>query len=293
MPFTPLLLILIAVILVADVAIVATASARRDHGSRRSTVRGLVRSGQQLGGAAGERVRAWRSMRSIRSGSASGRPGHRPAAPSREDARTAAAIEAFVADVDGRASDALRRRAPGEENGPTGESGTELSTGGQLATADARAEDRSDSPPSATWEALLADESERVRRFGRPATVVLAECPGLDIVAARLGAEAADRIVAEIDRVLHAESRATDRVVRLGPTRFGVLMVETGSAEARRYVDRVRDVAGRWFASAGLSSRLAIGWASPDDGEDLGAAAATALLRARAADVEARVPIPG
>jgi GGDEF domain-containing protein len=297
MPFTPLLLILIAIILVADVAIVATASARRDHGSRRSTVHGLVRSGQQLGSSAGERVRAWRSMRSVRSGSgsgsASGRPGRRPAAASREDARTAAAIEAFVADVDGRAGDGLRRRAPAAENGPTDESGTELTTGGPLATPAARVEDLSDSPRSATWDALLADESERVRRFGRPATVVLAQCPGLDIVAARLGAEAADRIVAEIDRVLHAESRATDRVVRLGPARFGVLMVETGSAEARRYVDRVRDGAGRWFASAGLSPRLAIGWASPDDGEDLGAAAATALLRARAADVEPRIPIPG
>ena len=122
---------------------------------------------------------------------------------------------------------------------------------------------------------------------------MLAECPGLDTIADRLGAEAADRIAAEIDRVLHAESRATDRVVRLGPARFGVLMVETGSADARRYVDRVRDDAGRWFAYAGLSPRLAIGWASPVEGEDLFAAAATALVRARAADVESFVPVPG
>jgi GGDEF domain-containing protein len=283
-PFTPLLLILIAVILVADVAIVATASARRDHGSRRSTVRDLVRSGQLLSGAAGERVRAWRSMRAQ---SASGRPVRRPAAANSEDARTAAAIEAFVASVDGRADGGIQRRTPEEENVSPGE------TGSRLATADTRPRDPSNSAPSAKWEALLADESERVRRFGRPATIVIAECPGLDTVVSRLGAEAADRIVAEIDRVLHAESRATDRVVRLGPARFGVLMVETGSAEARRYVDRVRDVAGRWFASAGLSPRLAIGWASPDDGEDLGAAATIALLRARAADVEARVPVAG
>jgi diguanylate cyclase (GGDEF)-like protein len=276
MPFTPLLLILIAVILVADIAIVATAAARRDHGSGRSAVHDLVRSGQRLGGAAGERLRGWRALaaRSIGSRSASGLD--RPAARSPEDARTAAAIEAFVADVDGRARGGIQRPTPVEELAPPDRT---------------RAESPSHSAPSATWDALLADESARVQRFGRPATVVLAECPGLDTVADRLGSEAADRITTEIERVLRAESRATDRVVRLGPARFGVLMVETGSVDARRYVERVRDETGRWFASAGLSPRLAIGWAGPDDGQDLGDAAATALLLARAAGVDSRVPV--
>lgn len=282
MQFTSLLLILIGIILVADVAIVATASARRDHGSRGSAVQDLVRSSQLLAGAAKQRLRAWRSIRP-RSESAR----HRPAAANREDARAAAAIEAFVADVDGRASAGMRSAIAREENVGPGE------TSGQVATAATRAQDEplADFARSVTWEALLADESARVRRFGRPATVVLVEFPGLDIVGARLGAEAVDRIVAEIDRVLHAESRATDRVVRLGAARLGVLMVETGAADARRYVERVRDVAGGWFASAGLSPRLALGWASPHEGEDLFAAATTALFRARAAEVESFVPV--
>ena len=291
MPFTALLLILIAVILVADIAIVATAAARRDHGSRGSAVDGLVRSGQRLGASGGERLRGWRALalRSIRSRSVSG--GDRPAARNPEDARAAAAIEAFVADVDGRAGGGIQRPTPVEETVSPGPAGGQPASGGRPAVADSRARNSSGFASPAAWDALLADESARVQRFGRPATVVLAECPGLDVVADRLGAEAADRITAEIERVLHAESRATDRVVRLGPARFGVLMVETGSVDARRYVERVRDEAGRWFASAGLSPRLAIGWAGPDDGQDLGAAAATALLLARAAGVDPRVPV--
>ena len=81
--------------------------------------------------------------------------------------------------------------------------------------------------------------------------------------------------------MLRAESRTTDRVVRLGPARFGVLMVETSAADGRRYVERVRKAAGHWFESAGLSPNLAIGWASPDEGEDLSVAAANALGLAR------------
>jgi diguanylate cyclase (GGDEF)-like protein len=294
MPLTPLLLILIGIILVVDIAIVA-APVHRDSRRRRSAVDGLVRSVQVRGGSAVAHLRARGSTRSL-TGSLR-RPGP---AGRQKDARTAAAIEAFIADIDGGAGGGVRRRIPEAVNAFPRE------IGDQSTTADPPAPDRSrpvvaawsvsrtgklesaadpgehaEFARSVTWEALLIDESARVRRFGRPATVVLAECPGLDSVADRLGVVAADRIVAEVDRVLRAESRTTDRVVRLGPARFGVLMVETSAADGRRYVERVRKAAGHWFESAGLSPNLAIGWASPDEGEDLSVAAANALGLAR------------
>ena len=305
MPFTPVLLILIGIILVADIVIVGAAAARRDQGRRRSAVDGLIGSMRLVAGSAVARMRTAGS-----SSPSSGSSGRAEADARRDDARTAAAIEAFVADIDRSPGGGIHRRIPAVNEFPR-------EIGGQSTTADHPAPDRprlttaawsesrgperdsaarpgepADCASTVTWESLLMDESARVQRFGRPATVVLAECPGLDGVADRLGAVAADRIAAEIDRVLRAESRATDRVVQLGPARFGVLMVETAATDGRRYVERVRDAAGQWFASAGLSPNLAIGWASPDEGEDLVSAAATALGRARTANVESAAPVP-
>ncbi len=284
MPLTPILLVLIGIILVVDIAIV-TAPVHRNPGRLRSGVDGLARALRERGGSAAAHVRAAGAIRSF--------PGtrSRPATPARQrDALTAAAIEAFVADIDGGAGRGVRRRIP-DPSSPelTAWSPSEAREHEQAAQPGEHA----DVARSVTWEALLLDESARIRRFGRQATVVVAECPRLDSIADRLGAVAADRIVAEVERVLRAESRTTDRVVRLGPARFGVLMVETAAADGRRYVERVREAAGRWFESAGLSPNFAIGWASPDEGEDLDAAAAAALGQARAATADSADPASG
>ena len=87
MPFTPVLLILIAVILLADILIVATASARRDHGRRPTAVGVLARPGQVRDGSVLARLQAGRSDRSW-----PGSPGGRTPIAGGEDARTAAAI---------------------------------------------------------------------------------------------------------------------------------------------------------------------------------------------------------
>jgi diguanylate cyclase (GGDEF)-like protein len=286
MPFSLLLLILIGIILVADIAIVASA-ARRDPGRRRSGVEGLVRSVRLLAGSAV--TRAGRSIRSL-----VGLLRRPEPAAQREDARTAAAIEAFVADIDRSAAGGVQRRGrvnvggtmadPPAPDQPHPEATAWSAWQGPAPEGPARSRSDPGSAASSTWEGFLRDESARVRRFRRPATIVFVDSPGLDGVAERLGAVAADRIAAEIDRLLRAEIRETDRVVRLGPARFGVLMVETPAVDARRYVERVREATGQWFISAGLSPRLAIGWASPAEGEDLGVAAASAHERMLAAD---------
>lgn len=133
----------------------------------------------------------------------------------------------------------------------------------------------------ASWERTIREESARAARFHRPVTVVMAELARLDDVADRLGRDAADRVVAETARLLVAEGRAVDRVAWLDDARFGVLLMETEEARAADYVDRVRSKADGWLQGAGLSVRLALGWASPAEGGDVIAAVATAKERMR------------
>ena len=136
----------------------------------------------------------------------------------------------------------------------------------------------------AMWERTVRDESAREARFHRPVTVVMAELPRLDEVAARLGRDAADRVVVETARLLVAEGRAVDQIAWLDDARFGVLLMETEEARATDYVDRVRSAADAWLQGAGLSVRLSLGWASPAEGGDLVAAVATAEERMRSAE---------
>jgi diguanylate cyclase (GGDEF)-like protein len=131
----------------------------------------------------------------------------------------------------------------------------------------------------ATWDRTIGDESARAARFGRPATVVMAELHQLDDLAERLGQDVADRVVTETARLLVQEGRAADRIAWLGDATFGVLLLETGEFEARGYVNRVRTAADRWLESAGLSVRLSLGWASPGEGGNVRAAVAMARQR--------------
>jgi diguanylate cyclase (GGDEF)-like protein len=145
----------------------------------------------------------------------------------------------------------------------------------------------------ASWERTVREESARAARFHRPVTVVMAELPRLGEVADRLGRDAADRVVAEIARLLVAEGRAVDRIAWLDYARFGVLLMETEEARATDYVDRVRSAADAWLQGAGLSVRLSLGWASPAESGDVAAAVVTAEERMRRADGRAVDEAPG
>jgi len=212
------------------------------------------------------------------------------------DARAAAAIEAFVAEVSADAEG--RTRVPGPSaaiplravDRPEADD-REPST---LPSPERHARGPEPVPAGladpATWARALREESARVARFGRPVTVVMAELPQLDGVADRLGRDAADQVVSETARLLVTEGRAADRVAWLGGARFGVLLLETEEVRASGYVDRVRAAADGWLESAGLSVRLSFGWASPADGGDVMTAAASAQQRMRAVN---RRPPPG
>jgi len=181
------------------------------------------------------------------------------------EARTAAAIEAFVA---GAAAD----RPPLAADPPRGLLGIARAATGPDSTL-------ADLADPAAWSRAIREESARVARFGHPATVVIAELPNLDTLADSFGRGVADRIALEAARLLVAEGREADRIARLGDARFGILLTDTEETAARGYVERIRGAIDSWLESVGLSTRLALGWASPGEGGDVIGAAATAEQR--------------
>jgi len=86
----------------------------------------------------------------------------------------------------------------------------------------------------ADWDIALRHEEARVARYGRPAAVL----------AVRLrvtGTDAVDQYAARIGGAIRQQARETDRVTRVAPDRFHVLLPETLEAEATVLADRVRN----------------------------------------------------
>jgi len=100
-----------------------------------------------------------------------------------------------------------------------------------------------------------------MRRFDRPATVVLVELAGLDRLIDRLGEDAAERLLPPVAVTMRRFGRETDHVVRLSPTRFAALLTETDEIRAINYVERIRSACDVWLAAGAVSLRLAMGWA--------------------------------
>jgi diguanylate cyclase (GGDEF)-like protein len=119
------------------------------------------------------------------------------------------------------------------------------------------------------WGRILADEDARVRRYRRPATVVMIDLDGLDRLILRLGDGAADRLLPAVSDTIRRLAREADHVARLDRGRFGVLLPETDQIQAIHYVERVRRACDLWLESGAVSLRLAIGWASASGDDTL------------------------
>ena len=111
------------------------------------------------------------------------------------------------------------------------------------------------------WRVLIAAESDRCRRYDRPAAVVLAQIVGLDEVRRELGSDIADVIVVAAGRVLRAESRSSDYVARLVEDRFGILLTETDEVTAINMVERIRERCEEQMQREKAESRVSFGWA--------------------------------
>jgi GGDEF domain-containing protein len=118
--------------------------------------------------------------------------------------------------------------------------------------------------------AALQREAARAERYSRPATVVAVEFAldeptriGPSAHAARRNRiEQVDRLAGPIGYTLRREARESDRIARVAPSRFHVLLPETTEADARGYVERARHACEVWFAGAAIPVRLRIEAAS-------------------------------
>jgi diguanylate cyclase (GGDEF)-like protein len=119
------------------------------------------------------------------------------------------------------------------------------------------------------WARVVADEDARIRRYRRPATIVMIELDGLDKLTSRLGDAAADRLVPAVADTVRRLARGADFVARLGDGRFAVLLPETDEIQAINYVERVRRTCDMWLESGAVALRLAMGWASASGDENL------------------------
>jgi GGDEF domain-containing protein len=148
---------------------------------------------------------------------------------------------------------------------------------------------------AATWASWIDEELPRIARYQRPATGVIVEQAGLDRLSARSGMTAAERLLPPVATTVLAQARSADRVARLGPARFGILLVETDEIRAINYVERVRSGCDLWLAAGAVALRLAIGWAELRPGQPAAAtmAEAEARLFGERREFEPAEPTPG
>jgi hypothetical protein len=123
----------------------------------------------------------------------------------------------------------------------------------------------------AEWQAAMRREEVRLERYGRPATVLVLD------VCADCGPEPVDGptvtagdLVDPVIEAIRNEARETDHVVRVAPTRFHLLLPETGEAEADSFVERLRTACRDRLNGHGGILRLRVEAATPGHGRSLG-----------------------
>jgi diguanylate cyclase (GGDEF)-like protein len=129
------------------------------------------------------------------------------------------------------------------------------------------------------WDRLIISETARVRRYKRPATIVLVEIAGLTRLGQLWGPDVAERTLVSAARTLSQSIRTSDHIARIEPIRFGILLTETSEIDAINFVERARVSCERDLRVASEVVGVAFGWASPPKSSDLADAFAVATSR--------------
>ncbi len=90
------------------------------------------------------------------------------------------------------------------------------------------------------WLDRARSEVARAHRYGRPVAIAILDLDHFKSINDRFGHPQGDRVIQALARVCRAELRSADLLGRLGGEEFGVLLPETGGAEALGLLDRVR-----------------------------------------------------
>jgi hypothetical protein len=126
------------------------------------------------------------------------------------------------------------------------------------------------------WLTACRYEGARHARYGRPASVLVVELPR------GLSDDAYDRMAIRFTDVIRSEARDMDRAVRIGRTRFLLLLPETGSRAAHSAADRLqRAFAPTQGGPSAFRPALIIEVASPHRDESLEDAIVSAERRIR------------
>ncbi len=134
------------------------------------------------------------------------------------------------------------------------------------------------------WEATIRHEAARWHRHGRSlAMVAVRIAPASESVAAaqpptrastgRSDPRAAERYSVPLGDTLRRRARSSDRVARLAPDAFSVMLLETGEAGAAAYAERIRSSCEPWIRAVPGDLSLRIGLAVPRLGDSIEGAA--------------------
>jgi diguanylate cyclase (GGDEF)-like protein len=117
------------------------------------------------------------------------------------------------------------------------------------------------------WQRILVTEVARARRYARALTVVVTEVEGILELGDTWGVEIARHALREAGQALRRLTRTSDYAMRIGVTRFGLILTETDEISAINLVERARDHIPGTLPRAGEGIRLSFGWASPNAGD--------------------------
>lgn len=140
------------------------------------------------------------------------------------------------------------------------------------------------------FDRILAEESERAARFGRPLALILVDIDHFKKVNDTHGHPAGDEVLREVGRRLGGLMRSVDRVTRFGGEEFALVAMETDRPAALETARRICKEMARAPIQAGnitlpvtVSAGLAVLPGDATDGKSLIAAADKALYAAKAA----------
>jgi GGDEF domain-containing protein len=124
-----------------------------------------------------------------------------------------------------------------------------------------------------SWDDVLAREEVRAEGSGIPSAVLAVDLIDLDRARARLGPEAAQRLLVKAGIELRRAARPGDPIGWDGVCRFWVLVPGMDLGAARAYVDRLARAVAPALDGDRSAVRLAIGWGIRMPGGDLREAA--------------------
>lgn len=138
------------------------------------------------------------------------------------------------------------------------------------------------------WSDALEAEASRRSRYGRPIVVMTVDVDGLKRTNDRFGHGGGDELLVAAASILRANLRDADVVARIGGDEFGILLPETDADVMPALVARIQAACAAWRGSdPELRLSLSIGWAVPNESEELHDALRTADERMYLAKREA------